>query len=114
MKPDIFILFGTFLLLAPCLALPATVITPPSTSSNIVSEYPFFPRGSDSSRRQQVYGAGDFSAIGMGGGLITAISFVPGNVPYGATLPNVQIHLSTTPKAPDSLSPVFAENIGLA
>ena len=28
------------------------------------------------------------------------------------TIPDVQVNLSTTPRQPDSLSPVFAENIG--
>lgn len=65
-----------------------------------------------SSRWQQVYDARDFRSIPAEGAFVTKINF-RGFVPYGDTLSNVQIHLSTTMRAPDSLSPVFASNIGL-
>jgi hypothetical protein len=68
----------------------------------------------NSTRDQQVYGALDFSAISAGGGLITQIAFEVGgsHAFLGAALPDIQISLSTTPKGPDALSPIFANNVG--
>lgn len=65
-------------------------------------------------RYQQVYGASDFTGLGSPI-LITDLIFEPGPTPgiTAALLPNVQITVSITPAGPDSLSPVFANNIGM-
>jgi hypothetical protein len=66
------------------------------------------------SRYQQVFAASQFSSI-SNGGTIAQIHFRR-NSPCGgsafATISNLQINLSTTSKSPDSLSRVFAENVG--
>lgn len=65
-------------------------------------------------RYQQVYHASQFSHLQNGGGLISRIAFRghgPG-VPFTATIPQLQVNLSTTSKMPDGLSSTFAENIG--
>lgn len=98
-------------LLVPNLCFSATIISPNPPRIDGQSQLPFFPTGETGSRWQQVYGQQDFSTIAVGGGTITAIWF-NGNVPFERTITNVQIFLSTTAEAPDSLSPVFAENIG--
>jgi hypothetical protein len=65
-------------------------------------------------RYQQVFDAAQFSRLNSGGGLINRIAFRghgPG-VPFNATVPQLQVNLSTTSKAPDGLSSTFAENVG--
>ncbi len=67
------------------------------------------------SRFQQVFDASQFSLIGNGGGNISLLAFrLDGSCRLGdgVTIPNLQINLSTTSREPDSLSPVFAENVG--
>jgi hypothetical protein len=67
-----------------------------------------------SQRYQQVYAASEFASF-SGPQNITQILFRPdeffGNA-FSSTLPNIQINLSTTSKAPDRLSTAFADNIG--
>src|SRR3989442_11230153 len=66
-------------------------------------------------RYQQVFDASQFSAIGSGGGYIREIDFrLDGGCQTsgGQTVSGFQINLSTTMKGPDSLSPVFSENVG--
>src|SRR5687768_4301567 len=74
--------------------------------------------GIGSRRYQQVYDASQFSAIGPQGGYIKELWFREGGrLGAGDTfefLPSVQINLGVTPRVPDSLSPVFSENIGTA
>jgi hypothetical protein len=65
-------------------------------------------------RYQQVFDAAQFSRLNPGGGLINRIAFRghgPG-VPFNATVPQLQVNLSTTSKTPDGLSSTFAENVG--
>lgn len=66
------------------------------------------------SRVQQVYASSQFSALG-GPVYITQIAFRP-DAQFGQTFTvtnsNLQIILSTTSRAPDGMSPVFAENVG--
>jgi hypothetical protein len=74
-----------------------------------------FNIGNSSQRYQQVYSASQFSAFG-GPQTITQIGFRPsadrfGNA-FSSTLPNIQIDLSTTSKAVNGLSSVFANNVG--
>lgn len=65
-------------------------------------------------RFQQVYGSSDFARFGSPEYLITELRFEGGvgSGPIDVTLANMQIFLSTTQGAPDSLSAVFANNIG--
>ena len=65
-------------------------------------------------RYQQVFDASQFSRLSPGGGLINRIAFRghgPG-VPFTATVPQLQVNLSTTSKMPDGLSSTFADNVG--
>jgi hypothetical protein len=67
------------------------------------------------SRFQQVYDASLFSTLPGGAGFITGLSFradFPTGHPLSAPVTDLQISLSVTPKGPDSLSPVFDENVG--
>ena len=87
------------------------------------NSYTFVPftlqrEGLPSVRYQQVYSGSDFLACAPEGGYINRILFRPdGNRDIGqgngsGLLRDVQINLSTTAKSADSLSPVFAQNVG--
>jgi hypothetical protein len=96
----------------------ATVIAIPfSGEGNSASIVPFSPEtfGHDSIRFQQVYGASGFSALGIGGGFITDLYFSvdAAGRGFGATLPSIEILMSTTLRNPDELSTSFADNLGL-
>jgi len=83
---------------------------------NSESAVPFLvdTNSAPSARYQEVYGASIFSGHGSPQYLITQISLTSG-LDSGAidvVLPNVQIWFSTTPRAVDSLSPVFGDNLG--
>jgi len=65
----------------------------------------------DSIRYQQVYRASDFTSFGSPL-RITELRFEQVAGPNDNTLSNVQIRLSTTPRNPDALSSIFAENVG--
>lgn len=68
----------------------------------------------ESRRYQQVYDASQFGAIASQGGYIKQLWFREGGSNPGDTsefLPSVQINLGVTSRAPDALSPLFAENI---
>lgn len=93
---------------ATVLAVPNALATEEGNSNNAM---PF----SVSSRYQQVFAASEFSAL-SGPALITEISFRPDAVfggPFSATIPSIQISLSTTPAAPERLDGMFANNIGV-
>ena len=65
-------------------------------------------------RYQQVFAASQFARFNPGGGLINRIAFRghgPG-IPFTGTIPQLQVNLSTTSKAPDALSSTFAQNVG--
>ena len=65
-------------------------------------------------RYHQVYGASDFASL-SGPQRITQIAFRPDSeagAAFAATIPSIEIRLSTTTKAPDGLSAVFADNVG--
>ena len=69
--------------------------------------------GYTGTRYQQVFGASDFGPP-SGRQRITQIAFRPDGVhgqAFTVTIPSIQIHLSTTTRAPDGLG-VFAENTG--
>jgi len=63
-------------------------------------------------RYQQVYGASDFQAVGAQPVRITQLILSTGIGLLDVDLANVQISFSTTQRASDSLSSVFADNIG--
>lgn len=67
-----------------------------------------------SQRYQQAFAASQFSAFGGQPRLITQIAYRPGlrGHAFSSTLPNIQIDLSTTSRPADSLSMVFAQNVG--
>lgn len=68
-----------------------------------------------SMRYQQVYTASAFAGLPPQGGVITEIVFAADPVFsdwWSTTLPAVEVQMSVTQRGPDSLSPVFAENIG--
>lgn len=78
------------------------------------SYYPW--SGPPGVRFQQVYAASQFGPIsGSGGGIISGFEFRM-DTPLGrhtfVTITNVLICFSTTTRAPDQLSPHFAENVG--
>ena len=128
---------GSILLLivAMCLALFAGVIAPDRTGlvpkadaaslvvvvpnalasveGSINNGLPFNISPGTSARYQQVYAASEFSALHEPM-LITKIRFRPDAAvgSFSATLPDIQINLSTTHSGPNSLSTTFTNNIG--
>src|SRR5262249_8772403 len=66
-----------------------------------------------STRYQQVYGASRFLSFSPLPVSITELSVAPiPGFPLPVTLTSLDIRLSTTPRAPDGLSPFFVENVG--
>jgi hypothetical protein len=83
-----------------------------STPGNTDNRFPLFVTGG--MRYQQVFDASQFSSFG-GPQLINEIDFRNGifvNEAFATTIANIQISLSTTTVAPDSMSATFADNIG--
>jgi hypothetical protein len=82
--------------------------------------FPFFPGAGNALEYQQVYDASQFSAFAPGGEDITEISFRVGiEAPtradmgaFAATIPLIQITLSTTGNGASNLSTTFANNTG--
>lgn len=69
-------------------------------------------------RFQQVYDASGFGVVAeSGGGWVRQIIFRADVASFAgsfeATIGNIQLNLSTTSRAPDSLSPLFENNVGL-
>ncbi|HSV62728.1 MAG TPA: alkaline phosphatase family protein [Chthoniobacterales bacterium] len=65
-------------------------------------------------RYQQVLAKSQFSRFAAGGETINSIAFrahAPG-VPFAASVPQLQVGLSTTQKNPDGLSSTFGDNVG--
>jgi hypothetical protein len=104
-----------FLFFTSALIMEAQVVPGPNTliEGNSGSSTPFNQTGV---RFQQVYAAQAFEFHAPG--FIRAIEFRVDGIPEGGgraffgVLSNVQVNLSTTLRQPDSLSPVFQENIG--
>ena len=70
--------------------------------------------GTFPSRFQQVYDSSIFAGFSQGSS-IEAIGFrVDANMgrSFGATVTNIELHLSTTSKKPDGLSTIFDQNVG--
>ena len=100
--------------LAQAVISPGSAVGAPSNAAN------FFPfsassiAGVPSMRYQQVYAAGDFASTG-GPITIRQLAFRlsgQGGNSFNTTLPDIQIDLSTTRKAPDGLSATFSDNTG--
>ena len=84
-----------------------------NTEGNISNAFPF-NIGPFSQRYQQVYLASQFASV-SGPQFVTQIAFRPDATfgqAFSATLPSVQINLSTTARGPDGLSTTFADNVG--
>ncbi len=81
--------------------------------------FPFFPGVGNPLQYQQVYAASQFSTFAPGGEDITEISFrvgieAPDRTDHGAfaaSIPFIQIELSTTANTPQNLSSTFASNL---
>jgi hypothetical protein len=95
-------------------------IVAPNDSENVegnsASGVPFHI-GNNSIRYQQVFDSSQFTSFGPDPwrieGISLRIDMRPwGGSSFGATLTNIQLNLSTTSAEPDSLSPVFALNVG--
>jgi hypothetical protein len=84
-----------------------------SGNGNSLNGFPFGISGAGTMRYQQVYSAALFSPISDGGGWITTIrlAYDPPRPEIGF-ITELQIDFSTTLRSPDSLSTVFAENLG--
>jgi len=115
MKSLLFTATGAvFVILGAVNAAQAEILTVPSdlsfTEGNVNNASPFKFAG----RNQQVFAASEFTFLSQPT-LITKISFRPDAIfgePFSATIPNIQIALSTTSARVDGLSVTFANNIG--
>ncbi|MCI0665561.1 MAG: hypothetical protein L0220_31260 [Acidobacteria bacterium] len=113
MKP-----FLAFIALLPAAAFAQTreVVVPNELEDSFGNAGPSIPFniGAGSARFQQVYAGQQFTNAGPDGILITKLFFRTDESGRGfnTTISNIQINFSTTSRMPDSLSPVFAENIG--
>src|SRR5215831_8521645 len=75
--------------------------------------FPFgFCQGNGTMRYQQVYASSQFSAPILIGQFLFRPDANTGAA-FSAVLPDIQINMSTTSKAPDSLSTTFADNVGV-
>jgi hypothetical protein len=97
---------------APCQA-ETVVFGPPEAQGdpNGNTGFDVFVRGP--ARFQQVYDASIFQPlVESGGGWIYEVDFRPNGQPVGATVARVQLNMSTTASAPDSLNTFFDLNVG--
>jgi len=89
---------------------------PPEAGINLNGNSVFRPFDlAQPARFQQVYDSTAFSSLPSEGGFITGFCFrIDANIGHSfiATIPNLQINLSTTSRAVDGLSAVFSENRG--
>jgi len=95
----------------------ATIVAPngfETKDGDTGNNFPFFGSATSGMRYQQVYNASEFGAIASGGAMITQIAFRAHSEspPFAEPLQSVQIDLSTTAKAADGLSAIFADNVG--
>ena len=104
-------------LLCPCMAHAATVVAPSALTNTEGNSNNAFPFGTgQTARYQQVFGSSEFSLF-AGPQFITQIAFRPEGDPafggpFSATIPSIELHLSTTSAAPDALSTTLASNVG--
>jgi hypothetical protein len=96
------------------------VLAPWPGPTRTATIYPFLIRVTASNgstniptiRYQQVYSALAFTNVQTSSIYATTMTFRTADLVFYATVPSVQINLSTTPKAVDGLSSVFSENVG--
>jgi phosphatidylinositol-3-phosphatase len=91
------------------IVVPNNLSTTPGDTGNL---FPLF--SSKPIRYQQVFAKSQFSRFAAGGEMINSIAFrahAPG-IPFAASVPQLQVRLSTTTKNPDGLSSTFADNVG--
>ncbi len=95
----------------------AIFFTVPNVSAGNTNAYEPFALellGIPSCRYQQVYDASAFGSSLPGGGMISGIGFASDGIfgrSFAARL-DVEIILSVTPREPDQLSTIFADNVG--
>lgn len=95
-----------------------TIVAPSGAATsegNANNSFPFnisAANGITDMRYQQLYDASLFTGSRRGALLITQIIFRPNDFAFSSTLPDIQINLSTTNVADDSLSSTFAQNVG--
>ena len=110
---------------AATVGIPTTIVAPnnlATTEGDASNGFPFnisdstiVEGGLASQRYQQVYAASEFDTLRGLELLITQILFRPDatfGTAFSSVLPNIQINLSTTSAAPNSMSTVFANNVG--
>src|SRR6266496_6428050 len=114
MKPNCILLIACAALLSVFEARGAVDIIVPQGALEGDGNSNVSPLNSGQTRFQQVYDASIFAGYPQGVLIDTVEYRVDSLLGHGfdTTVFNVQIHLSTTSKAVDSLSPVFAENVG--
>jgi hypothetical protein len=89
-----------------------TWIVPPSVA-NVTAAYGAGTFSQAGLRIQEAYGPANFPATGAL--IITQLRYRPDAVlggAFSATVADIRITLSTSPRAPDALSTVFAQNVG--
>ncbi len=107
-RPPVSDIFSASIFLGP-LVVPNALSTTQGDTGNL---FPLF--SAQPIRYQQVFKSSEFSRLNPGGGLINRIAFRghgPG-IPFAGAIPQLQVNLSTTSKAPDELSSTFASNVG--
>jgi hypothetical protein len=110
------VLGGAFTLLPAGQARAGLIVVPNANATapgNIDNRFPFLVDGG--MRYQQVFASSQFSAFGGGPQLITEMDLRNGiflNQAFTATIPSINISLSTTALPPDGLSSTFANNTG--
>lgn len=98
-------------------AQPSKLVVPnelAKVEGNLNNDWPFNIGKGASQRYQQVYAASNFASL-SGPQSITQIAFRPdagAGFAFATTIPSIEIRLSTTTRAPNDLSAVFAENVG--
>jgi len=109
-----------FLVLAMVLGLVSVLSVKADTVTIVVGEsglgltpqvVPFFSPFAESIRYQQVYDSSAFGPIPL---RIVRLTFrlIETAIPFSTVIPDIQINLSTTPRAVDGLSGTFADNVG--
>lgn len=104
-----------FALVSSCVGALGDFVTSPNLlNGNVNGPGPFLISSSvaPSYRYQEVHQATDFTDVSTLPLIITEISFAAERSGTDVSVPNVEVRFSTTAGSPDSLSPVFANNVG--
>lgn len=101
-----------FLFASSCLAAFGSTIVVPIGNTNTAGNDTDSPDIGDF-RVQQLLGSGQFASV-SGSLLIDQLSFrlAPGTGSGDVNMTNLDLYLSTSPKAPDTISTTFADNVG--